>query len=67
LSAERTVRQVVEVGILIGMQPDSFAERQQQAKRTREHGWLPAALVAFSSSFPWRTYTGEHRHRGSRK
>jgi len=60
---------MIEVGVLVRVQPDHFAERQQQAER--EHGYrrgLPAAAVFLEPVHPPREGGAcEHRHRRNHK
>ena len=56
---------MIEVGVLIGVQPDHFAERQQQAECEDGHGGgLPAAAILLEPVHPPRErHARQHRHR----
>ncbi|OIQ71121.1 hypothetical protein GALL_472650 [mine drainage metagenome] len=62
-------RDVVEVGVLVGVQPDHFAKRQQQAEREDGEGSrLPAAVVFLEPIHsPGECGACEHRHRRNDK
>ncbi len=69
VGAANRARDMIEMGVLIGMQPDHFAERQQQAEReNRYRGGLPAAVIFLEPVHaPGEGRTCEHRHRRDHK